>query len=345
MIKMFNEICDEPNVLRGIEAVNDNTLESIAKKIGELGITHVIFSGRGTSDHAGIYGQYLFQIFCGMSTGLATPSAISLYGAKNCFKNCLVIAISQSGFAADALEVIKTAKKSGAVTVTITNDLSSPLAQQADYCLYCAAGPEISVAATKTFTSELALVYLLAMRISGKKDHGKLIMVADAVEKIISEKGKIIKETAEKYLNTTEGFVLSRGIMYPVALETALKIQETCYIKMKGYAVSDFYHGPIAQIESDIATIVYVASGAAEQDSADAVDRLISIGNRPLVVTDNPKFKRKYNEVLVLPDCGDEFLKPLVFASFAQLLALNLCISRGGNPDSPRNLKKVTVTK
>jgi len=116
MTKMLDEIFDEPSVIRNIETLNDYALDLISEKTRQLGITHAIFSGRGTSDHAGIYGQYLFQVLCGMSTGLATPSAITIYGANNCFRNCLVIAISQSGFAADSFEVLKTAKESGALT-------------------------------------------------------------------------------------------------------------------------------------------------------------------------------------------------------------------------------------
>ena len=150
---------------------------------------------------------------------------------------------------------------------------------------------------------------------------------------------------ASKYKDIKDGFVLSRGITYPIALESALKIQETCYIKMKGYSVSDFYHGPLAQIESDTVTVVYAVKGKAENDGIGAADRLVSIGNRPLVVTDDFELKDRYENVMLVPDCGDEFLAPVVLATFAQLFAFHLCLARGGNPDCPRNLKKVTVTR
>lgn len=345
MIKMLKEISEEPEVLRRIEKRNAETLNRLAGAVRDSGFTNVIFAGRGTSDHAGIYGQYLFQIFCGMSAGLATASAVTVYGAENCYKNSLVIALSQSGYAADALEVVKAAKKCGALTAAVTNDSESPLAKEADFSLDCCAGPEYSVAATKTFTAELAVMYLLAARISGREEKGGLLRAADSVEAMINDYDAEIKTAAEKYRNIGDGFVLSRGITYPIALETALKIQETCYIKMKGCAISDFYHGPLAQIEPETVTIVYAAGGKAESESLGMIDRLVSIGNRPLVVTDDTELKYKYENVLLLPGSGDEFLAPVVLATFAQLFAFHLCLACGGNPDSPRNLKKVTVTK
>lgn len=345
MIKMLKEISEEPEVLRRIEKGNAETLDRLSYAVRDSGITNVIFAGRGTSDHAGIYGQYMFQIFCEMSTGLATASAVTVYGAENCYKNSLVIALSQSGYAADALEVLKAAKKCGALTASVTNDGDSPLAKEADFSLDCCAGPEFSVAATKTFTAELAIMYLLALRISGIKERGRLLCAADAVETIIKDYDAGIKALASKYKDIKDGFVLSRGITYPIALESALKIQETCYIKMKGYSVSDFYHGPLAQIESDTVTVVYAVKGKAENDGIGAADRLVSIGNRPLVVTDDFELKDRYENVMLVPDCGDEFLAPVVLATFAQLFAFHLCLARGGNPDCPRNLKKVTVTR
>ncbi len=345
MNKMINEILEEPSVLRLIEEKNDSVLDVISDEVIRMGITNVIFSGRGTSDHAGIYGQYLFQIFCDMSAGLATASAITVYGAQNCLKKSLVIAISQSGYAADSIEILKAAKKCGSVTVAVTNSSDSPLAVCADHCLLCSAGRELSVAATKTFTAQLAVVYLLAMRISGRTDPDKLLTLADCVEKTILDYGGAIKNFAEKFIGIKEGFILSRGITYPIALEAALKIQETCYVKMKGYASSDFYHGPLAQVEKDTVIFVFAAKGKAEAENVSAVEKLLSIGNEPYIITDDENLKKDYKKVFIIPDCGDEFLSPLVFAAFAQLFACHLCIAGGGDPDSPRNLKKVTVTK
>ncbi|MBO4355603.1 MAG: SIS domain-containing protein [Clostridia bacterium] len=342
---MYSEISEVPRVLRSVEKVNDVTLGLIASEVRKRGIDRVVFAGRGTSDHAGIYGQYLFQIICSMSAGLAASSVTTLYGAENCYRGCLVIALSQSGRAADGIAVVKAAKKCGSVTVSVTNDSDSPLASETDYCLVLNAGKEYSVAATKTFSSELSVIYLLAQRIAGNNDKGALMPVADTVESMISSLQKPIKDLASRYADSKGGFILSRGVLYPIALEFALKIQETSYLRMKGSAVSDFYHGPVAMVSPDTDVIVLVPKGKTEKAVLEMADYLIALGNDPLIITDDPAICDKYHNVFVVPGADDELLTPVIMASFVQLFALFLCESRGGDPDSPRYLNKVTVTR
>jgi glucosamine--fructose-6-phosphate aminotransferase (isomerizing) len=152
MTKMLNEIFQQPKVLEGIENENKDTLTALVKELNEKKINHAVLSGRGTSDHAAVYGQYMLGIYKNVVTALAIPSCITLYNGKPDMANDLVIGISQSGEAADALAVIETANSQGAVTVAITDNKQSPMAKIAKYHLYCNAGLEESVAATKTFT-------------------------------------------------------------------------------------------------------------------------------------------------------------------------------------------------
>lgn len=347
MTKMLEEIKQQPDVLAGLEEANRETLHALVNELKERKIRNAVLAGRGTSDHACIFAQYVLGLTSGLVTGLAMPSLLTLYGAQFDLSDHLVIGISQSGRAADALAVLNAAKAGGGVTVAVTNDPESPMALAAQYHLYCNAGPEVSVAATKTFTAQLGLIVLLAAYLAGDgallADFHGLPEALRRLDRLCDEK---IEETARRYREIRDGFVLSRGITYPIALESMLKVQETCYVKMRGYAVSDFYHGPLAQVEEDTSVIVFAPNGAAEQDHIEMIRRLESIGAKPLVVTPEGSAAAGESEtVFLLPDTGNEITEAFLFAMFAQRFAESLCGLKGMNPDAPRNLKKITVTR
>jgi len=343
---MAKEIEEQINVLEKIEAKNKEVLSEIANEVASRNITHATFAGRGTSDHAGKYGIYMFGTFCNMVAGDATASAITLYNGKPNFNNDLVIGISQSGKAADMIEVLKQANDSGAVTVAITNDEESPMANVAKYHLFCNAEEEVSVAATKTFSAQLALIAFLTGYISKDED---LLTNMRLVPKFLKETLNNCKEAIEKcgnkLKNVNESFILGRGLMYPIALETALKTQETCYIKSKGCAISDFYHGPLAQVEKETPVLVLAGKGKAFMDACQMIERLQEIGNLPIVLTNDLELSQKIENAVLLPDTGYEATSVFPFTIFIQSLAEYTSVSRGLNPDSPRALKKVTITK
>lgn len=346
MTKMLSEIREQPQVLRRIERENAGALDALMEDIGKRDIRHIIFAGRGTSDHASIYGGYLLSITKGLVTALAMPSCVTLYNSSLNYSSDLVVGVSQSGRAADALAVLEQGRKSGAVTVSITNDRTSPLAGSAQHHLFCAAGPELSVAATKTFTAEMYVMALLAARWSGnEKLLAALRALPDKIEETLEQCEDAICEQAERYRYITEGFVLSRGLCYPIALESALKIQETCYVKMKGYASSDFYHGPLAQIDPDVPVILLAPEGSAFNDIKAIADKLTGLGVAPLVVTNNKALAAGSAFSILLPDTGCEATQAFLFAVFAQRFAESLSVSKGLDPDTPRLLHKVTITK
>lgn len=346
MTLMLKEIKEQSKTLRLLEETNQETLITLTDSLRKKGIHHVIFSGRGTSDHAGIYGQYLLGKTCGVISGSSMPSLITLYDSHFDFSDTMVVGISQSGQATDALAVLEQAKASGAVTVSVTNDTESPMAKAADYHLYCGAGPEISVAATKTFTAQLGLMYLLAAYWCQNTEmltaFGKLPAMVEQLDHDCDEK---MHTLALRYRYIRDGFVLSRGISYPIALESTLKLQETCYVRMKGYAVSDFYHGPLAQIDRDVPVIVYEGGGCAQNANRDMIAKLEELGVEPLVVTSDAAYAAAHSLSFPVPETGSEFTTPFLFAVFAQRFAEALCAIRGLNPDAPRNLKKVTLTR
>jgi glucosamine--fructose-6-phosphate aminotransferase (isomerizing) len=346
MTKMLKEILEQPKVLAGIEKTNENILKELVLELKEKNIKHAVFAGRGTSDHASIYGQYLFGIYKGVVAALAIPSCITLYNGKLDLSGDLVIGVSQSGKAADALAVIEQGNDCGAVTVAITNDQKSPMAKSAKYHLFCSADLEESVAATKTFTAQMYLIALLTAYWSENavllENLRKLPAIA---ENMLQNCQGDIESHVERFRYIQDGFVLSRGLTYPVALETALKIQETCYIKMKGYAISDFYHGPLAQLDADVPVIILASEGKISNDVKAIYDKIEEIGVQPLVVTDDDGLCNDLKNSILLPNTGCEATQAFLFAIFAQRFAEYLSVSKGLNPDNPRLLKKVTITK
>lgn len=346
MTKMMQEIKEQPGVIARLEETNRETLVRLTEELKAKNIKQVLFTGRGTSDHACVYAQYLLGAKYGVLTSQALPSCITAYGGSVDTENLLAIGVSQSGCAADALAVLTDAKQRGAVTLAVTNDPESPMAKFANYHLCCGAGPEVSVAATKTFTAQMgALLLLCAYWHDDKCLLADFAALPAKMEETLEKCGKEIGALTAPYKDLRDGFVLSRGLAYPVALETALKTQETCYIRMKAHAVSDFYHGPLALIDPETAVFVYAPRGAVQKDDEAMADRIREIGAEPLVVTDDAELASKSPNSFLLPETGCEFTSPFLYAVFAQCFAESLCGQKGLNPDQPRNLKKVTITK
>jgi len=346
MTKMLKEILEQPKVLASVEKENSVTLKSLVKELNDRKINHTVFAARGTSDHASIYGQYLLGIYKGVVSALAIPSCITLYNGKLDLSGDLVIGVSQSGEAADALAVIERGNSQGAITLAITNAINSPMAKTAKYHLFCNAGLEVSVAATKTFTSQMYLLALLTAYWSENDELLKLLReLPKHSEDMLKNIGDTISRQVDRFRYIKEGFILARGICYPIALETALKIQETCYIKMKGYAVSDFYHGPLAQVDTEMPIIILAQKGVAFDDTKVMINKITALGTQVLVVTDDSQLAFDTKNSVLIPNTGSEFTATFLFAIFAQYFAQLLSISKGLNPDKPRLLNKVTITK
>lgn len=344
--KMKKEILEQPEVLSGIEKANVETLKALVKELNIRKIKHVVFAGRGTSDHASIYGQYMLGIYQGAVSALAVPSCITLYDGRLDFSEDLVIGVSQSGRAADALAVIERGNSQGSLTLAITNDESSPMAKTAKFHLYCNAGVEESVAATKTFTAQM---YLLALLTAYWSENNELLGLLRAVpghsKRMLSSLEKSLVKQVDRFRYIKEGFVLARGLCYPIALEASLKVQETCYIKMKGYAVSDFYHGPLAQVDAELPMIILAPKGAAYEYTKNMIDKIMTLGIDVLIITDSTELATENANSVLIPDTGSEATSVFLFAIFAQSFAQLLSVSEGLNPDEPRLLKKVTITK
>ncbi len=339
---MEKEIFESPAAMERALANNDREMARIAAAIGEK--TSVFFAARGTSDHAAIYGKYLFETLLGLPAGLAAPSVVSVFGRQVNYSHSAVIGISQSGEAEDVRRVLESAKKSGAFTIAVTNNASSGLALSADAHIDMAAGPEKSVAATKTYTCTLFVLAMLVAHCA--KDETLMRALSRAprtVEKVL-ELSDAIRTVAPRYRFMDSCFTFARGYDYCMAFEAALKMQECAYIKAKAYSMSDFLHGPIAMIERDIPCFSYVSSGPFAEGMSDMLARLKQNGADLTVFSDDGALCGLADIALPLPAAAHPALSPLGIAPAAQIFACHASLSRGLSPDTPRGLSKVTIT-
>ena len=345
MINLEKEIREQPKVLASLKEKNKQTLESIVTEIKSKKIDNIYFVARGTSDHACIYAQYLFGIVLGVPCTLGVPSVVTQYGSKINFNNSLVIGVSQSGKAEDVNAVLESANKQGITTLAITNYESSLIANTAKYHLYCNANEEKSIAATKTFTAQMYLLALLCAEWSGDSSLAdSLISVPKHVEDALNYLPEKIGSSVADLLDYKEAVVLGRGLTYSIALEGALKILETNKMKVKGYPISDFYHGPVAQLHNNDLAIVLAQSGVMENDAIKMIEKLKTVGANIVVISDKDELLLGTHNIKI-NKTESEYSIPFVFAIAVQLIALNLVLAKGIDPDKSEVIAKITVNK
>ena len=345
MTNMWNEIMEQPAVLEKCLLNNDDTLNKIISELKVKKPEFVIIAARGTSDHAAVYAKYMFETLLGLPVVLAAPSVVTTYKRHLEMKNALVIGVSQSGAAQDVAAILEEANRNNVITVGITNFEDSLLATTSKYTLLCSAGVEKSVAATKTFTTQLILMGMLAAKLAGDAEAQSFLKkVPEIVDKTIIATKDQIKNIAIRYRFIDECIVLARGLNYAVALESALKIKETTYVRANAYASSDFHHGPMAILQKDIPVIVYAPSGPSLNDMREMISLLKEAQADVLVVSDNKEVCATGDCCIEIPDTGSDILSPFVNSVVAQMFACDLAEIKSLNPDAPRMLHKVTVT-
>lgn len=348
---MWKELGEAPSILKKLAEKNSAALAGIVKAFEGKNISNIYTAARGTSDHAMIYFKYIEESLLGLPVASGAPSTVTMYGAPLRFANTLVIGCSQSGKAADVLEIIKAGNASGGITVAITNDETSPLAKTAQFHLCCFAGEEKSVAATKTFSAQLYLSYLLVSALQGKTCSDT---VGDRLAEAIPAIDRATDSIVEDFINAQECFLLARGVSSALAFECGLKLQETCYIRARAYHSSDFYHGPMAIIGQGTKVILFASKHSLSkemdcvhrEDCLKCAQKMKELGADLYIVTDDPETYSNLNAHIVsVPGMDDERYTVFAFALAAQMLACKVSCGKGLNPDAPRALKKVTVTK
>lgn len=260
---MLDEIYEQPQVLQGLIDSNFGRIRQAAGTIQNRQVDYVFLAARGTSDNAGVYAQYLLGSMVGLPVAFAAPSLFTMYDEPPRLRHALVLGISQSGQSPDIVQVLAEGRRQGALTLALTNDGGSPLAQTADLVLELSAGKEIAVAATKTYTAELMTLALLSAALSGEVQAriDELMKIPPAVLSVFEHR-VMLEQLAGHFKEMKNCVVLGRGYNYATALEWALKIKELAYTLAYPFSPADFQHGPIALLEPGF-PVLAVAPGSA----------------------------------------------------------------------------------
>ena len=347
--RMRTEIAEQPEALR-------RTFEALLPQAGELealgrATRQVLFIARGSSDNAAVYGQYLCSARAGRLASLASPSLATVYRADLDLRGVLAVAVSQSGATEEIVTTLEWARRCGARTVAVTNVAGSPLTESADVPLITQAGQELAVPATKTYTTQLAAMAVLAhgLRRPGTGSEGggvaveELLGVPEAVAAMLGV-ADAAGELAGRLVDVDALVVSGRGFAYSTALELALKLEETCYLTAVGLSYADLLHGPIAVVDRRTPVLLVAAGNGPMLPEMTALARRIAgTGADVHGIGGDPEFAAACRSALPgtsLP----EHLAPFALVVPGQLLAEALARARGLDPDAPRGLDKVTQT-
>jgi glucosamine--fructose-6-phosphate aminotransferase (isomerizing) len=340
-----DEIREQPQVLTRLLEQEAGNARRIAAELRVRGIQHVVIAARGTSDNAARYGQYLLGAHNRLPVGLATPSLFSVYGKPPRLEGTLVIGISQSGQSPDIVSVLTEGRHQGVPTLAITNAPESPLAAQADYVIPLHAGEERAVAATKTYSAQLAALALLSCALGEDSDRLETLRgVPGAVQRALGQEAQI-EGAVERYRYMETCVVLGRGYNYATAFEIALKLKELNYLIAESYSSADFMHGPIAVVGSGFPAMVIAPSGKMFATMRSFSLQLKSRGAELLIISDQEELLAAATTPLPLLDRVPEWLSPILAVIPGQLFALHLTLTRGNDPDQPQGLAKITSTR
>lgn len=337
---MAREIAEQPEALERLLTDGVPAIRAVADRIRAHDPRFVLLAARGTSDHAAIYVKYLIETTLGLPAGLVSPSTLTVYGAQPRFDDVLWVAVSQSGGSPDLIESTQRAAECGALTLAVTNAPASPLSEVADLGIDVLSGPEKAVAATKSYTSELLALWLLADAWAGG-DASRASTLPERARQILDRADGL--RVAPRYRFVERLVTTARGYAYPTAREAALKLMETSYLAAHAFSSADLMHGPLAMVDEDrpvVAVVPYGAGGAAMQP---VLDRLAERGADLLVEGDASRAPSAA-ESIWLPDDVAEDVAPILQIIPLQQLAYAMAIARGYDPDAPRGLRKVTET-
>ena len=335
--RMAAEIMEQPAAWRRLLA-NRAAVAAVARGIGAARPRFVLFAARGTSDHAALYAKYLAEIVLRRPAGLVSPSTMTAYGAQPDMRDVLLVAVSQSGGSPDLIRTVEAGRRGGALTLAVTNNAASPLAQAAAFHLDVMAGPEHAVAATKSYTAQLLGLYLLVDHLRGGNGDAAVALPA-AGEAVLRGASTAVQAEAARLRFASRMVVTGRGYAYPTAREAALKLMETSYVAAQAFSGADLLHGPLAMLDPHVPVLAVVPGGVAGA-AMEQVLRRVRDTRADLFVVGSAAAGAH----CVLPEGTPEELSPLLEILPFQLMALHLAVARGEDPDAPRGLRKLTET-
>jgi glutamine---fructose-6-phosphate transaminase (isomerizing) len=336
---MEMEIASTPSVFQSILDAKSQ-FDSVKNIISEKKIKFVLILARGTSDNAAHFLKYLIEVKMGLPCGLTSPSAVTIYNSKLHYDGTLVIAISQSGQSPDLVAFADAAKRSGGYLIAMTNDESSPLAHLAHHHLSLLAGPELAVAATKSYSAQLLVSYLLVSSWTGATVTGQEIV--DQAEELVANT-HINSAAVAASSRESEMLFLGRGFSYANAREAALKVQETSKLSVQGLSTADYLHGPISALRESTQLYIVAPHNMPANSISEAlvkirkhVDHITWIGEGGASSGTDIRISGSR--------CSDEITSSIIDAISLQGFALEFAKKFGFNPDSPEGLSKVTKT-
>ncbi len=342
------EIFEQPSVLRSWLETQLEQARRCAAAIADRDPDYVFLAARGTSDYAGTYAQYVWGSRNRLPVAFAAPSLFTRYDRYPRLRHALVVGISQSGQSPDVVQVIAEGRRQGALTLAITNDAGSPLAQAAEWHLPVQAGREQAVAATKTYTAELMAVAGLSVALSGDAEALEALSSTPAMVEQALQLEPAAERIAGRMASMEQCIVLGRGYNYATAREWALKLKELAYVFTDDYSTADFRHGPIAVVRPGLPVLAVAPSGAVLDDMIALLRRLREDhGAQLLVVSDSEEALAVAtgHHCLRTPSGVPEWLSPIVAIVPAQLYSYHLARHRGYDTERPRALSKVTKTR
>ncbi len=357
---MLKEIFEQPRAIRDTiagrirEEEGDVFLEEMQLDATDLhAVERICIVACGTSWHSGLVGKFLIEEHCRIPVEVDIASEFRYRNPVVNDKTLLVL-ISQSGETADTLAALREGKARGAKNIAICNVVDSSIARESNGVIYTHAGPEIGVASTKAFITQLVALYLLTVRLGrarGTIDQAKgqqmlteLLHISTLLEETLLMNDEVEK-VAKKYMTARDFLYLGRGINYPIALEGALKLKEISYIHAEGYPAGEMKHGPIALIDENMPVVVLVPKNATYEKVASNMEEVIARGGRviALCTKGDEDVRKKAEVVLEVPDTS-EALMPILLSVPLQLLSYHIAVLKGTDVDQPRNLaKSVTV--
>ncbi len=344
MTLLFSEISEQPAALARFLAAESANVERIAAAIHRAGIKYVTIAARGTSDNAATYAKYVFAAFNRLPVALATPSLYTVYQTPPRLTDSLVIGISQSGESPDIVAVVAEARRQNVPTLAITNFADSPLARAAEHVILQNAGEEKTIAATKTYTTQLGALALLSTALAqDSARRAELAAVPDAMARTLAL-NDAAEQAASRWAVATTMLVIGRGYNYTTAFEIALKLKELAYVTAEPFSSADFLHGPIAVVQGGYPVLCVAPRGRVFDDLLDLARQLKARGADLVMISDEPRALAFSRAPLALPASLPEWLSPLTAVVPGQLLAHHLTSAKGYDPDHPRGLTKVTRT-
>ncbi len=328
--------------------VYSQLLPELVQRIKCFSPQFIVTVGRGSSDHAASFAKYVFETQLGLVTASAAPSIETIYHAPLLLEKALVVAFSQSGQSSDLCEVISAAKRAGALTVAFVNQTQSPLADIADIVIPLCAGNEISVAATKSFVA--TLVAILAFTAYWKQDANLLNKLIQLPEYFTRAQSLHWKKSIQDLAVRSNVLVLGRGFTFPIALESALKLKETCKLHAEAFSSAEVLHGPFALMAGNFPLIVFVPSDEAVMGLSSLLDRLTKISTCTYLIVAEDCIEQLNDHsgtrhFLSLPPSLHPLCDPLVAIQAFYLMAEECAKMRNIDPDKPDHLSKVTNTR